>query len=46
LRLNLENRPVMCDAKIVGGWDRGDGDEGHYGVTLSLSKPLRLAKQP
>jgi hypothetical protein len=42
LRLNPEERPVTCDAKIVGGWDRGDGDEGHYGVKLNLSQPLRL----
>lgn len=41
-RINPEQRPVICSAKIVGGWDRGDGDEGHFGVKLSLSKPLRL----
>jgi hypothetical protein len=44
LRINPEQRPVTCDAKIVGGWDRGDGDEGHYGVKLNLSKPLRLKR--
>lgn len=42
LKLNPSQRPVICSAKIVGGWDRGDGDEGHYGVKLSLSKPLRV----
>jgi hypothetical protein len=42
LRINPDRRPVTCNAKIVGGWDRGDGDEGHYGVKLSLSQPLRL----
>ena len=41
--LSPDERPVTCDAKIVGGWDRGDGDEGHYGVKLSLSNPMRLA---
>jgi len=43
LRLSPDERPVTCDAKIVGGWDRGDEDEGHYGVKLSLSNPMRLA---
>ena len=23
-------------AKIVGGWDNGEGDEGHYGVKLDF----------
>jgi hypothetical protein len=26
----------VCSAEIVGGWDRGGGDEGHYGVKLDL----------
>lgn len=43
LRLSPQKGPVTCDARIVGGWDRGDGDEGHYGVKLSLSNPMRLA---
>ena len=43
MRLSPDERPVTCDAKIVGGWDRGDGDEGHYGIRLSLSNPLRVA---
>jgi hypothetical protein len=43
LNLNPEERPVTCDAKVVGGWIRGPTDEGHYGVKLSLSKPLKLA---
>lgn len=42
-RLSPNEKPVTCDARIVGGWDRGDGDEGHYGVKLSLSNPMRLA---
>ena len=29
-------RPAVCDALIVGGWNRGGGDEGHYGVRLDL----------
>jgi hypothetical protein len=44
LRLSPDERPVTCDAKIVGGWDRGD-DEGHYGIKLSLANPLRVATQ-
>jgi len=31
-----ENLPGVCSAKIVGGWDRGDGDAGSYGVKLDL----------
>lgn len=28
---------LACKARIRGGWDRGDGDRGHYGVSLNLS---------
>lgn len=41
--INPAGLPVTCKAKIVGGWDRGDGDEGHFGVKLSLSRPLKIA---
>jgi hypothetical protein len=27
---------AICKAKIMGGWDRGRGDTGNYGVTLDL----------
>lgn len=27
---------ATCSAKIVGGWDRGRGDHGHFGVKLDL----------
>lgn len=27
---------VECGALISGGWDRGKGDSGHYGVRLDL----------
>ena len=43
LRLNPHEWPVTCDAQIV-GWSRDEDDEGHYGVKLSLSNPLTLAK--
>ncbi len=28
--------PFRCDAIILGGWDRGEGDIGHYGVRLKV----------
>lgn len=28
--------PAVCQAIIVGGWDRGDDDVGHFGVKLDL----------
>ena len=28
--------PGLCSAEIVGGWDRGGGDEGNYEVKLDL----------
>jgi hypothetical protein len=33
-----------CKAKIVGGWSK-DGDEGHFGVKLSLSRPLKIVAE-
>lgn len=29
-------RTVHCRGKIVGGWDRGGGDTGHFGIALDL----------
>jgi hypothetical protein len=29
-------RAVACRARVVGGWDRGRGDRGHFGVRLYL----------
>jgi hypothetical protein len=29
--------PVICAARIRGGWDRGDGDRGNYGVRLDIA---------
>jgi hypothetical protein len=29
-------RTAKCTALIVGGWDRGGGDRGHFGVRLDL----------
>lgn len=28
-----------CGALVVGGWDRGNGDRGHFGVKLDLAWP-------
>ena len=41
LRLNPDERPVTCDAIVVGGWNRSGRDQGHYGVRLSLAEPLQ-----
>lgn len=43
LAINPDELPIICSAKIVGGWDRGNGDEGHFGVKLSILKPLKSA---
>lgn len=32
----LPEGPYSCPAIIVGGWDRGGGDVGHFGVRLDL----------
>lgn len=29
----------LCEGRIVGGWNNGSGEEGHFGVKLSLSWP-------
>jgi len=34
---------VYCPAIIVGGWDRGHGDVGYYGIRLDIVRPFRLA---
>ena len=36
IEAGFEGHPAVCKALIVGGWDRGGGDEGHYGVKLDL----------
>ena len=38
-RLASEGRVGACDAEIRGGWNRGGGDEGHFGVVLFLAPP-------
>ncbi len=34
--IGLTPAAAKCSAIIVGGWDRGDGDRGHFGVKLDL----------
>jgi hypothetical protein len=36
-RQRYGRRTVYCRAKIIGGWDRGSGDSGNFGVRLDLS---------
>jgi hypothetical protein len=31
---------AYCDVRIRGGWDRGEGREGYYGVVLDLELPM------
>lgn len=38
------NGAVACKAKIVGGWVEED-EEGHFGVKLSFSRPLKRSDQ-
>lgn len=32
----LRPSKIECSAMIVGGWDRGEDDTGHYGVMLDV----------
>ncbi len=34
--IGLTGAAAKCSAIIVGGWDRGDDDRGHFGVKLDL----------
>lgn len=38
-------RNATCPAVVVGGWDRGGGDRGHFGVKLDLPDFLRPLPQ-
>jgi HIRAN domain len=39
LALRSQGKRPMCGALISGGWYRGPGDEGHYGIRLDLDWP-------
>lgn len=30
----LREGPINCEAMIVGGWDRGSDDRGHFGIRV------------
>jgi hypothetical protein len=38
-RKSYGEQSVACDATIRGGWSRGPGDKGDYGVMLDLTIP-------
>jgi len=33
---------AACEAEIVGGWDRGDSNQGYYGVRLNAFLPFQV----
>jgi hypothetical protein len=33
---------ASCKALIVGGWDRGEDDRGHFGIKLDIALPLNF----
>jgi hypothetical protein len=35
------HRAYECECELFGGWDRGEGDRGNYGVRLDLAAPDR-----
>ncbi len=37
---------VQCRAMIAGGWDRGSGNRGNFGVRLDLAWPLEVRSAP
>lgn len=39
-RARVGGRSLACQALITGGWDRGDGDVGNYGVRLRLAEKI------
>lgn len=41
-RVEAEQALATCRAWLTGGWDRGGGDRGHFGVRLDLHPDLQL----
>jgi len=37
---------AMAEGRIVGGWDRGGGDEGSFGIWLDLGDPATCLPPP
>ncbi len=44
-RLAAEGKVAACRASIGGGWDRGSGVRGNFGVRLSMGTPDALMKE-
>jgi HIRAN domain len=44
-RLAADGKVAACRASISGGWDRGDGDRGSFGVRLSMGTPDELVAE-
>ena len=40
--LNPQGAAVGCRALVKGGWDRGGGDIGSFGISLDVSMPYRI----
>ena len=38
----IGSRPTICDAMIIGGWERGKRGQGHFGVKLDIAWPPKL----
>lgn len=36
MEAGFAGHPAVCKAKVIGGWDRGGNDRGHFGVKLDL----------
>jgi hypothetical protein len=43
--LAARGQVLAARASITGGWDRGDGDRGSFGVVLYMSDPIRLGQE-
>lgn len=44
-RLAAVGRVVACAASLTGGWDRGLGDRGHFGVGLHIARPAAAMRE-
>lgn len=44
-RVAADGRVVACLASLRGGWDRGGGDRGSFGVRLHLDSPAGLFRE-
>lgn len=41
-RLGVAHETLVCEAEIVGGWERSSGDKGHFGVRLDVIYPVEI----